>query len=127
MTKKNNPGGFKPGGPNPGFKPGHSGNPGGRPKIDQEVRRLAQEMSVEAIHTLGDIMRDTEGDKRVRAMAANSILDRAVGKPVQAIAHTGEINTGAPMADLMAQLPPEVRAALAAVDPRIGALAGTTH
>ena len=38
------------------FKPGVSGNPGGRPKVLSEVRDLAREHTVAAIDTLVSIM-----------------------------------------------------------------------
>ena len=68
------------------FQPGQSGNPGGRPKILTEVRELARTHSVEAIETLARIMRDPNEDARARVAAANAILDRAYGKPEQALA-----------------------------------------
>ena len=40
------------------FTKGHSGNPGGRPKIVGEVQELAREHSTEAIATLAAIMRE---------------------------------------------------------------------
>ena len=67
------------------FKPGQSGNPGGRPKVLAQVRELAREKSVEAINTLVAIMRDEAQDARARVAAANAILDRGWGKPAQAI------------------------------------------
>lgn len=39
------------------FKPGQSGNPSGRPKVDFEVRQLAREYGQEAIEKLVAIMR----------------------------------------------------------------------
>ena len=38
------------------FKPGVSGNPGGRPKVLSEVRDLAREHTVAAMDTLVSIM-----------------------------------------------------------------------
>jgi HEAT repeat protein len=63
------------------FKPGHSGNPGGKPAVAAEVRALAAEHSAEAIETLVAIMRDKSAASTSRAAAANSLLDRAIGKP----------------------------------------------
>lgn len=40
----------------PPWKPGESGNPGGRPKIDQEIRELAQVDSPEAYEKIRAIM-----------------------------------------------------------------------
>jgi hypothetical protein len=63
------------------FKPGHSGNPGGRPAVAAEVRELAQKHSVEAIETLVEIMKNEKAPVNSRAAAAGAILDRAVGRP----------------------------------------------
>ena len=64
------------------FEKGHSGNPGGRPKIIGEVQDLARQHTAEAIKTLALIMRDKKAPAAARAMASNSILDRAyAGRP----------------------------------------------
>lgn len=70
---------------------GQSGNPGGRPGVPQGVRELAREKSVEAMRTLIRHLKDK--NPRVAILAANAILDRAYGKPAQAI--TGEDGEGA--------------------------------
>lgn len=44
---------------------------------------IAQTYEAEAIETLASIMRDTDAPSAARATCANSILDRARGKPVQ--------------------------------------------
>jgi hypothetical protein len=65
------------------FKPGQSGNPGGRPKAEREVIDLAREGSVRAIGRLIELIEDKDG--RIAVSAANSVLDRAFGKPTQPI------------------------------------------
>ena len=60
------------------FKPGQSGNPGGRSKAQIDVRNLAREHTKEAIETLLLVMRN--GKPSEAAMAANSLLDRGWGK-----------------------------------------------
>ena len=70
------------------FKKGHSGNPGGRPKVVAEVKELAREHTSEAIETLVSIMANAESTPAARVSAANSLLDRGYGKPPQHI--TGE-------------------------------------
>src|SRR6266699_2425286 len=64
-----------------GFKPGQSGNPGGRPRQVGEVRKLAMEFTGEAVELLANIMRNEKAPLAARAAAANSLLDRAIGKP----------------------------------------------
>lgn len=83
------------------FKPGQSGNPGGRPKDSAWVKHLAAKRTEDAIKALADALEATrlvvsakgdvvaeEPDHRVRVAAAQALLDRAHGKPAQAI--TGE-------------------------------------
>jgi hypothetical protein len=67
------------------FKPGQSGNPGGRPKVLAEVRELARQYAPEAISTLADIMANSNAPPAARVAAANAILDRGYGKPSQYI------------------------------------------
>jgi Family of unknown function (DUF5681) len=76
------------------FKPGVSGNPGGRPKTPQtiEVRRIilgvreaARELTLDALDTLASIMRDPKAPAAARVSAAQALLDRGYGKPAQAI------------------------------------------
>jgi hypothetical protein len=52
------------------------------------VRELASRQTEAAIRTLTDIMLDDEAENRDRIVAANALLDRAHGRPAQAI--TGE-------------------------------------
>ena len=61
------------------FKPGQSGNPGGRSKAQIDVRNAARKYTSEAIDTLVLVMRN--GKPLEAAMAANSLLDRGWGKP----------------------------------------------
>jgi hypothetical protein len=82
------------------FKKGVSGNPGGREKIPESIKKLAKEKSEEALRTIIEIMRSAEKavstkmeivyvpDYPTRLRAAEYVLDRAWGKPAQAI--TGE-------------------------------------
>ena len=61
------------------FAPGQSGNPGGRPKDEHRVAELARSYTLEAIHTLVELMRGGK-DERVRGTAAQALLDRGWGK-----------------------------------------------
>lgn len=65
------------------FQKGQSGNPGGRPKEDSEVKALARATGPEAIDKLVELMRGE--DKRTALAAAQALLDRGFGKPAQAI------------------------------------------
>ena len=68
------------------WAPGVSGNPGGRPKDQAEVRELARSHAPEAIDTLVQIMR-TSKSQVTRKLAADSLLDRAYGKPNQSLSN----------------------------------------
>src|ERR1700752_2936978 len=73
------------------FKPGRSGNPGGRPKVVAEVRDLARQHTAMAIETLRSIAADPKKDPRARVAAANALLDRAYGKPPQDVNLDGRV------------------------------------
>jgi hypothetical protein len=76
------------------FKPGVSGNPGGRPQKPQtiaarrlvlDVKALARECAPGAISTLNTIMLDAKAPPAARIGAATTLLDRGYGKPNQTI------------------------------------------
>jgi hypothetical protein len=75
------------------FKPGQTGNPGGRPKLPEDikhVRELARKYTAKAVETLVEVMANGSGPAKVAA--SNAILDRGWGKAVQPI--TGEDGEG---------------------------------
>jgi hypothetical protein len=63
------------------FKPGQSGNPGGRPKAADDVQAIAREHTPEAIRTLVRVL--SSKNERAAVAAATALLDRAWGKPLQ--------------------------------------------
>ena len=63
------------------WKPGVSGNPGGRPKGYGDIRELARNHTDRAIQVLATIMDDEKAPKNARAAAAQALLDRGWGRP----------------------------------------------
>ena len=74
------------------FAPGQSGNPAGRPKENAAVKGLARTHSVRAIERLVELMNGD--DPRVAVSASQAILDRAYGKPAQAVTVAGDEEGG---------------------------------
>jgi len=75
------------------FQPGQSGNPGGRRRKsddDRKVEELARAFGVEAIETLASIMRSANAPASARSAAAQAVLDRGFGRPLQSLRHSGE-------------------------------------
>jgi len=61
------------------WKPGESGNPGGRTIAHSECQRLAREASPKAMMRLIELV-DSD-DERVALLASEKVLERAWGKP----------------------------------------------
>ena len=74
--------------PKTAFKPGVSGNPGGRPKAVKEVQELARKYSRRSIRALARIVQESPDD-RARIAAAEALLNRAWGKPTQSVEMAG--------------------------------------
>lgn len=66
------------------FAPGQSGNPGGRSKESARIKALAASKAESAINKLVKIMEES-GDEKNVMLAANSLLDRGLGKPATVI------------------------------------------
>jgi hypothetical protein len=75
------------------WKPGQSGNPAGRAKTPPEIKEALQAATPRAVAVLVEMLESD--DDRVRIMAANSIMDRSLGKPVAALEVSGP--DGAPL------------------------------
>lgn len=69
------------------FKPGQSGNPTGRPKIAKEIAEMARMHCPEALERLVYWMR--MDDPKHSVAAANAILNRGCGMPMQATEISG--------------------------------------
>jgi hypothetical protein len=60
---------------------GQSGNPSGRLKIPADVKEMARGLTKEVIATLAAVMRDAAAPHSARVRAAETLLDRAWGRP----------------------------------------------
>jgi len=68
---------------NPQWKKGESGNPGGRPKMNPELRKALTNHTMEALEVVINILRDNESKHSDKIRAAEFIYAYALGKPVQ--------------------------------------------
>lgn len=68
-----------------GFQPGSSANPGGRPKKNAEFVEACQKHAPEALAFLASVMNDANQETSDRIKAATVIIERAFGKPPQAV------------------------------------------
>lgn len=68
------------------FQPGNCANPGGRPKLPEDVkhvREIARSYTEDAIEALVDVLRN--GGASAKVAAANALIDRGWGKAEQPI------------------------------------------
>lgn len=63
------------------FRPGCSGNAGGRPTVIRHVQDLARQHTAAAIATLKEVMANPRAPAAARVAAAGALLDRGWGKP----------------------------------------------
>jgi hypothetical protein len=84
--KHTHSGGRKP--PSSAWKPGQSGNPGGRPKVSAQIRDLARDHGAQAIERLVVLMHSKNESVAVRA--AEALLDRGYGRPMQRMELSGQ-------------------------------------
>ena len=74
------------------WRPGcASPNPGGRPKALHSLQELGRQYTEQAIETLADIMNNGDAPASARLAAAEALLNRGWGKPIQA---TAQAETG---------------------------------
>jgi len=73
------------------YLPGTVGTSPGRPKVPEDLKQAFRALSMDALNVLKSIMLNPEARDSDRSKAADSILDRAWGKPAQAIEMSGGI------------------------------------
>ena len=81
------------------FKPGQSGNPGGRPKMPEEMRQILREAGPELARKL--LAYTEHSNPKIAMWAITEALDRGYGKPVQAQDISFDVDS---TADMMAQI-----------------------
>ena len=81
------------------FRPGRSGNPGGRKRLDPDVKAILEAACPDAAQLLVDMMNDEEIAPGLRVQCAETVLNRIYGKPAQAMT----INSDAPVNTLPIQ------------------------
>lgn len=72
------------------WKPGESGNVKGRPKIPAEVIEACRLHTQAAVETIVALMKSADSDS-VRLHAAEAIINRAWGKPIEHHEQTGNV------------------------------------
>lgn len=100
----------------PRWQKGQSGNPSGVSGHYREVQKLAAEASPDAMRTLIAIASDPGEDTRCRIVAAQTVLDRGIGKVREAEPEKAD----RPKLDV-SRLSNEDRAALKAILVKLGA------
>lgn len=86
------------------FVRGQSGNPGGRPKVEREVREVLWQNGVQAARRLVELM--SSPDEKVALSAAQTLLDRTLGKPAQQVTSEGGGGTLLQLIAAFQRLPP---------------------
>ncbi|WP_310538785.1 DUF5681 domain-containing protein [Phenylobacterium sp.] len=75
------------------FASGISGNPGGRPKKNDDLVQAARDKTVAALETLTSIMSNRRAPAAARVAAAREILDRGWGRPTQDVRLEAELTS----------------------------------
>lgn len=73
-----------------GKRPGAGRKPGKVGKAKRALAEMARDHADAALQTLAEIHADPDAPHASRVSAATAILDRAFGRPHQAVEHTGK-------------------------------------
>lgn len=66
-----------------GWQKGQSGNPHGRPPLDPKIKEILTGAAPEAAQLQADMLHDDKIPIKLRLQAAENILNRAYGKPIE--------------------------------------------
>ena len=67
------------------FRPGQSGNPGGRPKNTALLRQLAQDQAEANVRALVEVRDNRRAPASARIAAVRELFDRGFGKAIQTV------------------------------------------
>ena len=67
------------------FEKGKSGNPGGRPKMDDETKTILKAAAPDAARLMVEMMNNPKVQPKLRMQAAEVVMDRVYGKATQPI------------------------------------------
>jgi Family of unknown function (DUF5681) len=98
--------------PRTAFKPGQSGNPGGRPAALRGIQELARQHTSEAV----DALRAALKRPRERVRAAELLLAYAYGRPTQQVNLGGGLTLEQLVLESMAPRPPTIECAAEPAD-----------
>lgn len=73
-----------------GKREGAGRKPGAVSEAKKEIASEAKKHASEALATLVSVMTDAEAPHAARVSAANAVLDRGYGKPIQAVHGAGD-------------------------------------
>ncbi|MCP4265105.1 MAG: hypothetical protein GY777_05940 [Candidatus Brocadiaceae bacterium] len=94
--KRDSSGKFVKGAPSP--------NPSGRSKASKRISELAKAYTSDALEALSEIVNSRTSSDSARVQAANSLLDRAYGRPIQ---QNENVNVGVNYLDYLDMLAKE--------------------
>lgn len=74
------------------YAPGQSGNPGGRAAVPAEIKEMLGRLTPRAVEIMAETLECD--DPKLRFQAAQEVLNRSLGKPVQALDVKATVDNG---------------------------------
>lgn len=74
------------------WQKGKSGNPGGRPRVPDDLKKSCRRLALVGMKRIEDILRDKNADRREVIAATKLCMEYGYGKPVQPIG--GDVEGG---------------------------------